>query len=530
MKNDNIERLFRNKFKEPSLDDADWLNPSDAIFEQALASYKEDEDNKKPFIWRLVASGVFLALIAAGAMFWWSDSENFSDIQPIVSKVIDIDKKAPTADVVSSDVSDTQDDRVTTLPEEAFIKAKATTTEVSKSQVEQIQQKEIVDASQPAIVSTGLNTQQNSTTPTTTFDAFNNSSLQGTLNSDKTSPNGSKDIVSNSIGNNIGKGNITSDYVGPLKSSNAGGLAVSNANTTESVYDDISVLPILSIAALQRVDIQAPVLEQAVIVVDNGEKFIRSKSISIYGGRNYSSISHNADDFRHLMELGGNQELQGGWSFGAGFRTDLNSKWTLVGGLSFNRINMQSWTKSSSTFNSSFASVNAGRRVFNTDVGFVSPTTGFIDNAEFVIEDVAIENGDLFDHSMEVNQDISIITANVGIGRSLVRSNKFALSTELSIGFDYISRIQENLNLEVKFEDALVYQKQADWVNHNGINRIGANIGLNIRAEWSLSDRFSLFVSPSYRRSLTSIKDNEIIQTRSFYNLYNLNTGFAVRF
>jgi hypothetical protein len=53
------------------------------------------------------------------------------------------------------------------------------------------------------------------------------------------------------------------------------------------------------------------VLEQAVIVIDNGEKFIRSKSISIYGGRNYSSISHNADDFRHLMELGGNQELQG---------------------------------------------------------------------------------------------------------------------------------------------------------------------------------------------------------------------------
>ena len=291
----------------------------------------------------------------------------------------------------------------------------------------------------------------------------------------------------------------------------------------------ISILPLLAIGTLDRADNELPVLEQNVIA--SGEvKFTRSNSISLSGGRNYSFISHNADEFRHLMELGGNRELQGGWSVGADFRTDINSKWVLIGGVSFNRINMQAWTRSNSTFHSDFASIVNGRSVYNTDVGFVSPTTGFIDNAEFVIEDIAIESGDIFDHNMQVDQDISIVSANVGIGRRLIQSNKFALTSELSVGFDYIAHLQESLNLEVTYDDEIVYQKQSDWINLNGINRTGANVGISFRAEWLLSDRFSLFLSPSYRRSLTSLKDNEIIQTSSFYNLFNVSTGVAIRF
>ena len=81
MKSDNLENLFRSKFKEPSSDEMDWLDPSDAIFDQALASYKnEGDDRKKPLIWRLAASGVFLALITAGAYFFWNNTEDRTDI------------------------------------------------------------------------------------------------------------------------------------------------------------------------------------------------------------------------------------------------------------------------------------------------------------------------------------------------------------------------------------------------------------------------------------------------------------------
>ena len=323
-------------------------------------------------------------------------------------------------------------------------------------------------------------------------------------------------------GHNIGTSNA--QRLSTLPTVNPADIAATSQST-------ISLLSLLTIDALSGTEIQLPVLQQELIVNnDKEENFAKTKSISLSGGRNYSSINHNTDEISHLLELGGNQELQGGWSVGLDFRSDLNSRWILIGGVSLNRINMQAWTRSNSAFDSRQASFNAGQRVFNTDVGFVTPTTSFIDNAEFIIENVAIEDGDIFDHNMQVNQDISIVSANIGIGRRLIQSNKFSLSSELSVGLDYISRIQENLNLEVKFEDNLVYQKQSDWVNHNGINRVGANVGLNIRAEWALSDRIGLFVSPSYKRSLTSIKNNEIIQTRSFYNLYNLSTGVSFRF
>lgn len=532
MKFDNIERLFRSKFNEPSTDDLDWMDPSDAIFEKAFATYKEDDNNRKPLFWRLGASGVFLALITAGALFWWSGSEDIQDVNPIVSDTIGLDAKTSNYEQASSNVLDTQQDQYTSNSSKVANESGVIASRVINNRTRKIQKNESIDADRVITVGSGINVQQKDVAEQANLDSYGDSSLEErSLNSDISSGRTntydvSSNNLSNESGNSISIG--SSNDEAPLP--NLRGVAVSDAHSIESVKNEILILPILGITALQGADLQTPVLESAPIIVKNGEEFVRSKSISVFGGRNYSSISHNADEFRHLMQLGGNQELQSGWSVGADFRTDINSKWTLIGGVSFNKINLQAWTRSSSTFNSSFASVNAGRRVFNTDVGFVSPTTGFIDNAEFVIDDVGIENGDIFNHNMEIDQDISIITTNVGISRSLIRSNRFALSAELSVGLDYISRIQENLNLEVTFEDKLVYQKRADWVNHNGINRVGANVGLSIRAELSLSDRFGLFVSPSYKRSVTSIKDNEIIQTRSFYNLYNLNTGISFRF
>jgi len=528
MKNNNLENLFRSKFKDSSLDDMDWLDPSDAIFDKAFASFEEEDGNKKPFIWRFAASGVFLALIAAGALFFWNSSKQKLDVNQIASESISIENGSQIASVesvrsdaqtnVNNDATQTQ-----TVDAESVNTIPRGIRENSSSNTGYLQSANTVVAD--PLLSFGRNSSigQNIDSRQSRLDA--NSSIV----SNKVISSGSNGVAS---ANNIGNSDfVNSGDNADLESKGLSTLASRDLDVDESFESGISVLPQLNIDQLVGSNGQLPILTQNVILdVDNKKNFAKSRSISLSGGRNYSSISHNAEAISHLLELGGNQELQGGWSVGIDFRTDLNPKWTLIGGVSLNRINMQSWTRSNSIFDSSLASINAGQRVFNTDVGFVSPTTGFRDNAEFVIENVAIEDGDLFDHNMEVNQDISIVSANVGIGRRLIQSNKFTLTADFSVGLDYISRIQENLNLEVKFEENIVYQKQSDWVNHNGINRIGVNAGLNIRAEWSLTNRFGLFFSPSYRRSLTSIKNNEIIQTRSFYNLYNLSAGISFRF
>jgi len=528
MKSDNLENLFRSKFKEPSSDEMDWLDPSDALFDKAFASFKEEDSDNKPFLWRLATSGVFLILITAGAFFFWNSTEGNTDINQIVSEstVIEDNSVASVVSTATQSVGTATKlglDDVT--PQASNEKSSVNNRSVAISSHESFSAStESVSFNNKNISTAQANSTQNVVSGQSQINGANNSISNRSFDSEFAGP-----ASVNSISDN---NNINGQNIGTSQAQRPSTLSTMNPiDIAETAQSNISILPVLTIEALTGMDIQLPVLQQA-LIVDNDieDKFRRSKSISLSGGRNYSSISHNTTEISHLLELGGNQELQGGWSVGLDFRTDLDSKWTLIGGVSLNRINMQAWTNSISVFYSRLASVNAGQRVFNTDVGFVSPTTSFRDNAEFIIENVAIEDGDLFDHNMRVNQDISIVSANVGIGRRLIQSNRFSVSSELSVGLDYISRIQENLNLEVKFEDNLVYQKQSDWVNHNGINRVGANVGLNIRAEWELSDRFDLFVSPSYKRSLTSIKNSEIIQTRSFYNLYNLSTGISLRF
>ena len=526
MKFDNIERLFRGKFKEPSSDDLDWIDPSDAIFEKALASYKEDDNNRKPLFWRLGVSGLFLALVTVGAFFFWNGQNGSSDVQPIVAIPDEVVIESSNLSIASSQsLSGDTNIGINQTIENNNENNNSELGVISQSD-QQLQKNESLVAGQSPAPRAGINTKRNIVPQQSEIDAYHND-ISGLVNSGSDGPtNSANSHVVNGLTNDViyDLANVTLEQ--PSEQTTLSSESPMGVKLDQS---DISILPLLAIGTLARADSKLPVLEQNIIPSDE-VKFTRSNSISLAGGRNYSSISHNADEFRHLMELGGNRALQGGWSIGADFRTDINSKWILIGGVSFNRINMQAWTRSNSTFNSNFASVIDGRSVFNTDVGFVSPTTGFIDNAEFVIEDIEIETGDIFDHNMQVDQDISIITASVGIGRRLIQSNKFALTSELSVGFDYITHIQESLNLEVSYGDEIVYQKQSDWVNLNGINRTGANVGINLRAELLLSDRFSLFLSPSYRRSLTSIKNSEIIQTRSYYNLFNLSTGVAIRF
>ena len=61
MEKDNLYRLFRRKFKNPSQEEMDWVQPDDMIFENVLNELSKEDDKKKPLFW-MFGYGVLILL------------------------------------------------------------------------------------------------------------------------------------------------------------------------------------------------------------------------------------------------------------------------------------------------------------------------------------------------------------------------------------------------------------------------------------------------------------------------------------
>ena len=493
MEKDNLYRLFRRKFKNPSQEEMDWVQPDDMIFENVLNELSEEDDNKKPLFW-MFGYGV-LILLFISIPFLYS-SLNGSGTNNLYAD----NEVAPTS--ISSEQENIQ---------------------VLSNVVTEDIQNQLINNSVEPVVSKEQKIQESNPES-----AKLSTKLSSTSRADSKSSALFNDQLERS------KTNLNTE---------SGISKVSEVRNTE-IVDNLIELPRIDVNKINQiidlsfvpndislfsVNLTLPDAPQLSVIKEepNNKK---SRSIFLAAGYSSSVINHPTGRLSNDMLMTGHDEWRSGWNISFGYQKDLSDKWSLQTFASFNHITLESLTTCSVNYDSNNEYMHDGVTMYQTDLNLITPTTGFVDNVEFVIEDVAMNDNDMLTNNLNIKQDISLISTNVGISYQLLGSDRFTLDIGFAGGLDLIIRNQELMNVELMVDDHMLFEKDKEWVNHKGINRIGANIGFNLRANWKLSDQYSIFFSPTYRQSITSIRSEDLLEERSYFNIYQISTGVSYRF
>ncbi len=506
MEGNDLNKLFRKKFRDPAESEMNWVQPDDAIFEQVLQDVLEEEDTK-PLYWRW-RYGFFLLLLLPFAIGYtmYSGSGQGQSAASL-----------PLVDVAGSD-------------------------ELTPSQPES----DIYDAQYQSAVQK-LKKQKTTTTNyyvASSDDAFTSKvdfERSFAMQKDDSSEELSKDFVAHtaSIGGlyrathtEMPHTPISGAMMPIVKPHDEYGFKEESiaARYTEQISDLSKISLIYDIEAFEVVLSVIAEHPEYAIIDPIEETFSPSEFLTFGAGPTLSYVSHPDGLLSNEMIMNGHRELQTGWHVGASYARDLSRDWQLRASLAYQRIEMQSHIEMSLFYEIQNEYLDQGELMYTTPMSLITPTTGFEDNVEFVIADAMMADKDLMTNYLDITQNISILSTDFGLSRRLLQKGTFNLSVGAMVGLDYIAQVQEDMSITLMAHDNMLFEKDKTWVNHKGINRWGAHVGLDLMAQWSMASGTSLFVSPAYRRSITRVRASSILEERSYFNIFNVSTGVIHRF
>ena len=500
MEKNSLYQLFKKKFKNPSQNEMHWVQPDDMIFEHVLKNL-DNENDKTPFaIFRYVS--IILLLISIPVLYHVLGDNGESIVEEPTQAVLSMDLQSPY---------NSQSDHL--------VSEQASSIEDSNKLLAQSQE------------------DGNVTTNPVRLNNLNNDSYNLEERNNK------KNIAS------INKSNQTRGIVLPIRNSKEEGSNEVACLTPTGLYNSIVdkddkietyklELPLTPIVistlsnplSLFDNDINMPVLPLLSELETVEEDKIRSNTIFISGGYSLSTIDHPLGLLSNDMVMSGHDKNRHSWNLSLGYQKRLNDKWSIQAFASYNHINMESLTTSSFNYDDNNEFLIDDVNMYQTELDLITPTTGYAESVEFDVSGLNMDNQDILDNRLNINQGISIVSTNLGINYHLFEANKFDLSIGLSSGLDVIVRNQETMNIALMTEGQMLFNKNKAWVNHEGLNRLGINIGMNVRANWNLSDKYALFINPSFRRSLTSIRSVDLLEERSYLNILQISTGVSYKF
>lgn len=487
----NIDQLFRSKFNDPkTIDtDGDWNLPPEGIFNNAIDEIdsKKKRKNRVFGFWFL---GGFALLAIVSAILW-----NTTKINTIDSEIESL-KETYTKNSPKT-LSTTKN---TITPQEPF-SSKTETKLVKKDQV-------VIAKSGNAIATIPQ--------PTTSTESV----FQPTRDLDQSEAlNRSEALIHNNITDTPISKNI-------IKYSNASSSTILlNKESTQQTQFHIERLdtnsPILSISSRQLPT--SPQLYNSI----NKENTFGKYSLFSFVGINFSSMEMSSPMAMN-SDLTEYDQWYTGYQTGIGLQQRLNSKWSLIHGISYKTIRNKSLYKNNMAYEvDKEVTMQNGDRLYEASVDLNSPIGSYNRTLMIPMENVDIRNNDILSNKTHTVNDFYIINVNTKIVRTIFSTDKFTLSISAGLSANYILGMDQNMETDIYFQDKSMLLDKFTSNNKDQLNSTFFSAGLDFALEYNLTNQIFLGSEVGYQKSLKSIrKVNPTTQIKT--NISELQSSFMI--